>query len=65
MRAMRDLNEASARLAAVLDRKDLDRPDAQTVLRKAVEAFDAALERYRRDEARWQRLFELAGPRRR
>lgn len=60
MRAMRDVNEASARLFQLLARPDLDRPEIQELVRKALEAFDANLAGYRETEERWQKLFREA-----
>jgi ABC-type transporter Mla subunit MlaD len=60
MRAMRSVNEASARLFQILQRQDLDRPEIRALVSKAVEAFGVTLDGYRQAEARWQRLFKEA-----
>ena len=62
MRAMRDLNDASRRLVALMGRDDLDDPDVKALLDKAVGEFEAAQARYRHDEARWQQLFSDTNP---
>lgn len=65
MRAMRDLNDASRRLVALMGRDDLDDPEAKRLLETALREFEAAQERYQRDEARWQQLFSETNPVRR
>jgi len=60
MHAMRDMNESSRRLMGILARKDLDRPDVKQMLSAAVAEFQAAQDRYRADEQRWQALFGKA-----
>lgn len=62
MKALRDMNQTSARLVALLRRKDLDQPEMQQALERAKAAFQRSLDRYRRDEQRWQQLFEQARP---
>jgi ABC-type transporter Mla subunit MlaD len=64
MRAMRDVSQASARLLALLGRDDLDQPEVQRLLQRATQAFQSAMDRYQRDEQRWQELFRQANPRR-
>jgi ABC-type transporter Mla subunit MlaD len=63
MRAMRDLNDTSRRLIGLMGRTDLDEPEVRALLDRAVKEFQAAQDRYQRDEARWQRLFQEAGAR--
>ena len=60
VRAMREVNEASARLFQLMQRKDLDDPRIQDLVRRALEAFDVSLGGYRRAEERWQKLFREA-----
>ena len=65
MRAMRDLNDTSRSLVALLGRTDLDLPEVKARVDQAVAEFKAAQDRYQRDEARWQELFRQAGTARR
>jgi ABC-type transporter Mla subunit MlaD len=60
MRAMRDVNETSRRLMGLLQRPDLDTPEMRQTLERAVAEFQAAQDRYRADEQRWQQLFRAA-----
>ncbi len=60
VRAMREVNEASARLFTLMERKDLDDPKIQDLVRRALDAFTISLDGYRRAEARWQKLFKEA-----
>ena len=65
MRAMRDLNDSSRRLVALMGRDDLDDPEVKALVDAALQEFRAAQARYQHDEARWQRLFSETNPARR
>ena len=65
MRAMRDLNDSSRRLVALMGRDDLEDPAVKELLDAALAEFKAAQDRYRHDEARWQQLFAETNPSRR
>ncbi len=62
MRAMRDLNDASRRLVALMGRDDIEDPKVKAMLDEALKEFEAAQARYQHDEARWQRLFSETNP---
>ncbi len=62
MRAMRDLNDTSRRLIALMGREDVEDERTKALLETALVEFRAAQDRYRRDEARWQALFREARP---
>jgi ABC-type transporter Mla subunit MlaD len=60
VRAMRLVNETSARMFELMKREDLDRPEMRALVDKVVEAFGASIERYDAAEKHFQRLLREA-----
>jgi chromosome segregation ATPase len=63
MRAMGDMAKAAAELRLLASRPDAGTPEMRAKVAEALQAFDAALTRYKQAEERFSKLFQAAGPR--
>ncbi len=60
MKAMAGAQRAMVKLSQLLARPDVHDPRVRAMIHAAMQNYQASLEKYRRDEARWTRLFETA-----